>query len=178
MSIRQIAREAKTTHPLVLYHFESKEKLWEATMAATVGAYDQSVAELFEGDASASAQTILMRFIERFVKLCAEHPEIHSIITMPCTQNSYRAEWLVNTFLKDHYARVVALIRRGQEEGTVRQCDPARLYYHIIGAAGTPFAVHKEYKLLTGRNVFSETEILRSIALIYEVVFPHIESSH
>lgn len=63
------------------------------------------------------------------------------------------------------------MIRRGQKEGTVRQCDPARLYYHIIGAAGTPFTVATEYKALTGRDVFSEAEKLRNIAFIYEFLF-------
>ena len=56
-------------------------------------------------------------------------------------------------------------------EGSVRQCDPARLYYLIIGAGGTPFTLKTEYKALTGRDVFSEAEVLRNIAFIYEIVF-------
>jgi TetR/AcrR family transcriptional regulator len=63
------------------------------------------------------------------------------------------------------------LIRRGQADGKVRQCDPARLYYLILGAGGTPFTISTEYKELTGRDVFSETEVLRIVAFIYEIVF-------
>jgi hypothetical protein len=63
------------------------------------------------------------------------------------------------------------LIRRGQAEGTVRECDPARLYYHIIGGGGTLYTVATEYKAFTGRDVFSEVEILRNIAFLYEIVF-------
>jgi hypothetical protein len=63
------------------------------------------------------------------------------------------------------------MIRRGQAEGSIRQCDAARLYYLIIGAGGTPFTLATEYKALTGRDVFSEAEILRNIAFIYEIAF-------
>ena len=41
----------------------------------------------------------------------------------------------------------------------------------IIGAGGTPFTVKTEYRALTGRDVFSETEILRNIAFLFELVF-------
>jgi hypothetical protein len=53
----------------------------------------------------------------------------------------------------------------------VRECDSARLYYLIIAVGGTPFTISTEYKALTGRDVFSEAEILRNIAFMYELVF-------
>ena len=110
-------------------------------------------------------------FIEQFVRLSARRPEIHRILTMEGNQGTARLKWAIDQFLRDHFTMVCALIRRGQAEGTVRQCDPARLYYHIIGSAGTPFTISTEYEAITGRDVFSEAEILRNIAFTYEIVF-------
>lgn len=70
------------------------------------------------------------------------------------------------------YDNVVRAIKIGQGAGKIRQCDPARLYYYIIAAGGTPFTISTEYAAMTGRDIFSEPEILRTIAFIYEFALP------
>ncbi|MDN5938320.1 MAG: hypothetical protein L0H83_06620 [Salinisphaera sp.] len=42
--------------------------------------------------------------------------------------------------------------------------EPGRLYYAIIGLAGTLLSVSTEFCLLTGRDAFTEPEIKRTIA--------------
>ncbi|MDF1691477.1 MAG: TetR family transcriptional regulator [Zhongshania sp.] len=170
-SVRSVARAADTTHPLVLYHFNTKDALWRETMTATVGAYSRSIVELFKSNENQPAEVSLQRFIERFVRMSAERPEVHRILTMASTQDTPRINWIVDEFLRDHFEMVVNCIRQGQQHGTVRDCDPSRLYYYIIGAAGTTFTLHGEIELLTGRQVFSETEIYHTIAFIFDIVF-------
>ena len=118
-----------------------------------------------------SAAAILRTFIEQFVRMSARFPQIHRIMTSEGNQNTSRLRALIDGILRDHFIMVRDLIRRGQAEGTVRICDPARLYFHILGAAGTPYTTAFEYKALTGRDVFSAAEILRNVAFIYEIVF-------
>ncbi len=170
-SLRSVSRDAGTSHPLVLYHFDSKDALWQATMAESVGAYSRSIVALFEEHKDETADVILRRFIERFVKMSAERPEVHRILTMASTQDTLRINWLVESYLRDHFDLVVSCIRQGQRDGTVRECDPARLYYHIIGSAGTTFTLYSEFKLLTARNVFSEEEIYHTTEFIFDIVF-------
>jgi hypothetical protein len=45
------------------------------------------------------------------------------------------------------------------------------LYFHIIAAGTAGFSKAAQYKELTGRDAFSEQEILRTIAFIYDMVF-------
>lgn len=170
-STRAIAERADVTHTLVLYHFQSKEQLWISTVEDALKSYGAEIQKSFEEAQSQSARAALATFVEQFVRMSARNPQIHRILTMESNQGTERLQWVIEHFIRDHFTQVRDLIRRGQTEGSVRQCDPARLYYHIIGAGGTPFTIATEYMAMTGRDVFSEAEILRTIAFIYEIVF-------
>jgi AcrR family transcriptional regulator len=170
-STRAVADEAKVTHTLVLYHFQSKDQLWIATMENALRPYISAMIESRERSKLAPARDGLRNFIEQFVHLSARYPQIHRILTTASNQETDRLKWIIDHFLRDHFNMVRDLIRRGQAEGTVRECDPARLYYHIIGGGGTIYTLATEYKAFTGRDVYSEIEILRNIAFLYEIVF-------
>lgn len=170
-STRAVADRADVTHTLVLYHFQSKDQLWIETMDAALRAYTQEMDAHLENSGNDGAGAALRTFIEQFIRMSARQPQIHRILTMASNQGTTRLAWVIDNFLRDHFGKVCDIIRAAQKEGAVRQCDPARLYYLIIGACGTPFTISTEYRALTGRNVFSETEIMRNIAFLYELVF-------
>lgn len=170
-STRAVADRAQVTHTLVLYHFGSKEELWLAAMEDALGAYSRSVSENLANPNGRSAAEVLKTFIEQFVRLSAQYPQIHRILTMEGNQDTPRLQWVINHYLREHFTSVRDVIRMAQDEGAVRDCDAARLYYYIIGGGGTLFTVSTEYRELTGRDVFSESEILRNIAFLYETVF-------
>lgn len=169
-STRAVADRAEVTHTLVLYHFRSKEQLWIATISASLETYSARMQEHLAAAGNGPTDG-LRTFIEHFIRMSARQPQVHRILTMESNQGTSRLDWVIENFLRDHFIMVRDLIRAGQEQGMVRQCDPARLYYMLVSAGGTPFTVSTEYKALTGRDVFSETEILRNIAFLYELVF-------
>ena len=170
-STREVAARANVTHTLVLYHFRSKDQLWLATLENALTPYLSAVHPLFKSAHGMPAAEALGSFIEIFVRMSAQIPEVHSILTREGNTDSDRLNWIIDHFLRDHFKSVCDIIRRGQAEGSVRQCDPARLYYLIISAGGTLPAIATEYRELTGRNVRSDPEILRNTAFIYEIVF-------
>lgn len=170
-STRAVAERADVTHTLVLYHFQSKDQLWIATMESALSKYAEVIKQDLEQAKLKTAKVALETFIEQFVRMSARQPQIHRILTTEGNQETPRLVWIIENFIRWHFTAIRDLIRRGQAEGTVRECDPARLYYLIIGAGGTPFTLSTEYRATTGRDVFSEAEILRNIAFIYEIVF-------
>jgi AcrR family transcriptional regulator len=170
-STRAVANRAEVTHTLVLYHFQSKDQLWLATVQEALNRYALAMEQNFNSRHEKTARAALSTFIEQFVRMSAQQPQIHRILTMESNQDTPRMEWIIEHFIRGHFTLIRDLIRRGQAEGSVRECDPARLYYHIIGTGGTPFTISTEYKAMTGRDVFSEAEILRIIAFIHEIVF-------
>jgi AcrR family transcriptional regulator len=170
-STRMIAELSGITHSLILYHFETKDKLWIATMEEMVGNYAKNIKEIFTRNRQRPAAETLGKFIKEFVRMSARMPQVHRILTQQSTQTSSRLDWLIDSHLRDHFVTVCNLIRQGQIEGAVREGDPARLYYFIIGAVGTPFAVGREYRMLTGRDIFSVPEITHLTDFISDVVF-------
>lgn len=171
-STRAVAERANVTHSLVLYYFDSKDRLWTSTIEYVLKAYTDELSELFSEVTEANAQAVLLAYIERFVRLSAQYPQVHRILTMEGNSTSDRMYWVIENFIRKMFDDVVHVIRIGQEHGKIRQCDPARLYYYIIAAGGTPFTIATEYAAMTGRDIFSEPEILRTIAFIYEFTLP------
>jgi AcrR family transcriptional regulator len=170
-STRAVAERAGVTHTLLLYHFDSKDKLWRSTMEAVIGRYlaelELRLAGVDRDDPAAS----LRAFIENFVRFSARVPQLYRIMTMESTQGSERIDWLIGTQLRKYFERIRDLIRKGQAAGKVRDGDSARLYYAIVGLAGTPLAVATEFRILTGRDVFTEGEIHHTIGFIFDCVF-------
>jgi TetR/AcrR family transcriptional regulator len=170
-STRMIAELSGVTHSLILYHFETKDKLWIATMEEVVGNYAKGIKDILTRNRQRPASETLGKFIKEFIRMSARMPQVHRILTQQSTQSSQRLDWLIETHLRDHFVTVRDLIHQGQIEGVVREGDPARLYYFIIGAVGTPFAVGREYRILTGRDIFSVAEIHHLTEFISDVVF-------
>ncbi len=168
---RAIAERAGVTHSLVLYHFKSKEKLWVNTLENALEKLSQNINKHMADNKDLSAASQLKILIEQLVRTNASSPQIYRILTAETNQDTDRLRWIIDHFIQDFYSRARNLIRAGQDEGSVRDYDPARLYYLIISVAGTVFAASSEYKIVTGRDAFSEAEILRNIAFIYEIVF-------
>ena len=168
---RAIAERAEVTHSLVIYHFGNKEKLWMETLELALSPYSDGIARVSDRLDTAAPDVLLRNLIEMFVRIHAIRPQIHRFMTMEGNQENDRMNWIIESFVEGHYSLWRELIRRGQDEGRVRICDPARLYYMIISTGGTLFSLPHEYKTLTGRDIFSEAEILRNIAFLYELVF-------
>lgn len=170
-STRAVAERAGVSHPLLLYHFASKEQLWLSTMADVVGHYrlefEQRLALVDEQDAAAG----LRAFIENFVRFSARVPQLQRIMTQQSTQGSERIHWLIDNHLRASFEAVLGLIVRGQAAGRVKAGDPARIYYAIIGLGSTLLAVSTEFRLLTGRDVFTAAEIANTIRYIDDFVF-------
>lgn len=169
-STRAVAAKAGLTHSLILYHFESKDQLWLSTMEVVMGAFVGDLKAVISEN-EGPADKALREFIAKLVRLSAEHPEVNRIMTMEGGQDTDRLRYVMNAHGRQIFNDFCCLIRRGQEEATVVDCDPARMYFHIVASAESAFSKAPQYKELTGRDAFSEQEILRTIAFLYDVVF-------
>jgi AcrR family transcriptional regulator len=175
-STRAVADRAGVSHPLLLYHFQSKEQLWLSTMGDVIVRYKAALHARLETIHQDDAVGALRAFVTNFVEFSAQTPQLHRIMTQQSTQGSDRIRWLLDTHLRDSFKEICALIRRAQQAGTVRPGDPARLYYAVIGLGGTLFSVSTEYELLTRRDVFAKREVELTIRTILDFLFARSES--
>ena len=170
-STRAVADRAGISHPLLLYHFQSKDQLWLSTMEDVIGRYRGELEARLTRVPPDDPVGGLRAFIENFVEFSARTPQLNRIMTQQSTQGSQRIHWLIDAHLRQSFAQVCGLIARGQSAGAVRQGDPARLYYAVVGLAGTLFSVSTEFQALTGRDVFDAGELQDTIALIFDFLF-------
>ena len=170
-STRAVADRAGLSHPLLLYHFDSKDQLWQSTMEDVLGRYQGALYERLAKVDSTDAAAGLRTFIENFVEFSARTPQLHRIMTQQSTQGSERIHWVIEAHLLDSFNLICDMIRRGQAAGTVRHGDPERLYYAVIGLGGTLFSVSTEFRLLTQRDVFAAAELRSTIDQILDFMF-------
>lgn len=168
-STRRIATDAGVNHSLIVYHFKNKDGLWQATMEdlfATAAAH----ARQYSASSDDPVET-LRADLHAFVSFCAEHPELHRIMTIEGRMSSDRLTWLLETYLKENFASVSTRIRAGQSEGRIREGNPAQLYYGAIGIAGTLATLAREYEALSGESATSDASIASAKALIDALLF-------
>lgn len=168
-SVRKIAANARVSISLLIYHFSSKEDLWRATINEVF----TKARNVFAGEsmAGASAADRLAHVIEESVRLFAEYPALHRLMTLEGHQPSDRLIWLCDTYIRQNFEALCALIEEAQREGAVQEGDPAQLRMAITAMAAVPFSVSAEYQYLTRHNPFAKSEIDSVIALIKRLIF-------
>jgi TetR/AcrR family transcriptional regulator len=167
-STRTIAKVAHVSISLLIYHFGSKEALWKAVIQDAVAMARLSASIRSE---KWTAKVKLEHFIEQTVRVFAEMPALHRLMTLEGHQVSERLLWLCENYLKDDFKDLCAIIVEGQNDNTVRQMNPGRLRYAIVAIAAVPFSVAAEYQYLTKHNPFAPAEVASTIALIKRLVF-------
>lgn len=168
-STRAISERAGVTHARMFYYFRTKEYLWIAAVESVLGEYsDTIISRLKASDQDCKKLAII---IGEYVGMLIQFPMLHSIFVSEESSYSDRLSWIIDNFVQWHFDLVTRIIRAGQKAGDVRDCDPALLYYFIIGVAGASFATATEYRRLTGKHVLSDEEAAKVVSTICDVIF-------
>jgi AcrR family transcriptional regulator len=132
-SIREVAEAAGVTKPLVLYHFESKEKLFSALLREAVARCRREAEETLASPGSAAER--LQGLLRAHVCQAREAPEVaafaYDVMTMPGMLPlgfEYRSEG------HEFFDIYVRLIEEGQQRGEFREADPVVMAAALFGA--------------------------------------------
>lgn len=170
-STRAIAKLAGVQHSLLLYHFESKEKLWIAMMDKMLGRHVQYLTEVLEGAKDQSPSDQLRLYIQAYAKTLGASPHLFRIMIQQSTQNSDRIKWLLDNHLREKFSLITDIIARAQAEGRVIPGEPAHVFYLIVGGAGIFYTSSREYSLLTGKDPASAAEMHKLTDFLCSVIF-------
>lgn len=169
-TLQQVAKMAEVSLPLIVYHFKSKEKLWQAVIEEAVRHFDQLINAVMNDDSDLTAGGRLQAIIEAIVRVSVKFPEFHRIMATESYALTERLTWICENFAKRHYTLITALITEAQAEGGVIDLEPYRLSGIIVDMANSTSRA-AEYQILTGRDPFSSEEVENTIAAISKVVF-------
>jgi AcrR family transcriptional regulator len=162
-TLRQIAARAHVQHQLIVYHFGNKEALWRAVLGGIAIQPHRGLAALSRDNSEPAAK--LRALISAFVRLNAQRPQLHRLITFEVRADSERLHWWIEELSAPFYALSTRLIREAQDARLARAGHPGRLHYAMIGIVTTCFTFAPEYSALTGLDPLSDEEVQATTGL-------------
>lgn len=157
-NVREIAREAETTHSMITYHFGGKEQLWREAVRDMFVLLDQRLDGIVErSDLSAREKLVLLT--RTYGHYCAEHPEHARITIAEAIRGGERLEWMVDEFVKTSHATGSSVLQAVIDEGIVPRVPLASFIYAYVGMLQLPFVLAKEAQRALSYDFMSEKAI-------------------
>lgn len=168
---RSIAARAKVRHALVVYHFETKLGIWQAVMAEVLGSFHKVFAERMEGLRGVDDVTKLRLMQADFIRLAAEKPELHWLMSHEAGEGGERIAWLFQNLLIGDFTLFTDLIKSAQESGHYVEGNPVHLHYLFLGAAARIYMVSSEVEMVMGQSPFDPAFVEDHIAACQRLFF-------
>ncbi len=169
---RTIADRAEMQHPLITYHFRTKDELWRAVAEHVWSTIANSWAENVPDDCSLTPRERVKEELRQLFRMQLEYPEFHHFMLRESRPNNPRLEWLAETFQKPLQGRIVEQIKAAQAVGDLPQSDPVLVNYLLIGMASVLASLGAEIKVMSGIDTTQEDVIDAYWRLIETVIFP------
>lgn len=171
-STRDIATRAGANQGLITYHFQSKERLWQAAadhifamVASAMAAQMMTINDLPPRDKSRE----MIRF---YVRFAAKHPELFRMMVDEGTQTDGRMAWLVRTHIKPLYATFCHMTADLGDQWSEENFP--YLFYTMVGASSLIFAVAPECRQLTGIDPMREAAVAAHAEIVANLLVPSL----
>lgn len=136
-SIRSIADRLGMQHPLITYHFRSKDILWQAVAEYVFERIRHEWDAYLSETPAVSAADHVKGMYKALFKFTVDYPEFHRFMLQEFLGYSPRLQWLADTVLKPLIDWVLPQIRAAQEDGALPQCEPVIFHYLLISLTST-----------------------------------------
>lgn len=169
-SMPAIAKAASIGHPLIHYHFGSKDNLWRAAVDYALGDLAKSVAELENASTGLEPIDALKLLLRGFAGFAARHPLHTMIILGEVRSGGERFDWLVERHLAPLHARLDRAIDAAVAAEQIRPIPAAHLASIAIGATAHFFASAPLISRLYGVDVHDAAVIETHSTWVLEVL--------
>jgi AcrR family transcriptional regulator len=170
-SIRSIADRLGLQHPLITYHYRSKDILWRAAaehaFAQIQFEWDVSVAE--ESDLSPLAR--LRREYTTLFRYTVAFPEFHRFMRQETLTNNPRLKWVAETVLAPLLGRLLPQIVGAQKQGFLPAVDPILFHYMMVSLSATLSEFGPEMQMTSGLSSEDPNVVEAYWQLVDEMVF-------
>ena len=171
--LADIARRAGLSHPTLLYHFNSKEDLYAAVIAAAVAdwAHDTEAAASIGLSGFAQVEAIL----DAGFGFLATHRDFVRIIRREALDGGGRLEVMLSEHARPFVERGVVFLEREMAGGRLRSHDPLELIQVYYGAVFTYFSDAGFRERLVGEDPLSPEALHRHRQALTELLRPALE---
>src|SRR6266702_5818848 len=116
-SIRAIADRLGIQHPLITYHYRTKDILWRAVAEYAFAEIRESWDIRIPPDSSLSAVDRVREEFRAFLQFTIQHVDFHQFMMRENIPGSPRLKWLVKNMLQPTMNRLVPQIAETQKDG-------------------------------------------------------------
>src|SRR6266566_7062410 len=170
-SIRRIADRTGLQHPLITYHYRSKDILWRA---AAEHAFAQIRTEWDILVPEGSELSPLARLRQEYTTLfryTVAFPEFHRFMRQEASTNNPRLKWVAETVLAPLLARLLPQIIEAQKAGLLPAVDPILFHYMMVSLTAALSEFGPEMQV-TGGLSSGDTKVVEAYwRLVDETVF-------
>ncbi|MFM0088280.1 TetR/AcrR family transcriptional regulator [Paraburkholderia sediminicola] len=136
-SIRSIADRIGLQHPLITYHYRSKDVLWQAVAEFVFERIRHEWdANLTDTPPAMAADRVKLVYRSLF-RFTVGFPQFHRFMLQEFLVYSPRLQWLADTVLKPLINWLIPQIRAAQDENTLPKVEPILLHYLMISLTST-----------------------------------------
>jgi AcrR family transcriptional regulator len=170
-SIRNIALRTGLQHPLITYHFRSKEILWKAVAEnAFIEIRRLWDSESMNYSEMSPIECLRAEYIS-FLRFTITHPDFHQFMVRENRPSNPRLPWLVESILAPTVKRLLPQIKAAQSTGHLPPGNPYLLHYMMIGMMSVLSSLRDEIKMLSGTDPHSEKIVAAYIGIVDAMIF-------
>lgn len=139
-SMPKIAAMSKVAHPLIHYHFGSKDQLWREMVDFAWGGLMSDVVMLDTASRGMSPLDRLRILIQSLSHFAARYPDHFAIIMAEARSNSERLAWLSEKYANVFMDRFRRILKDGQNAKQLKKAPVDQLAFILMGAVMLYFA--------------------------------------
>jgi AcrR family transcriptional regulator len=169
-SLPKIAKIAKIAHPLIHYHFGSKDNLWRETVEYAFGGLIGEAAAVEAASRGLSPLHRLRVMVQAFAQFAARYPNHLGLIMAEMRSDSERLVWLRENYLNAFVKRLTRALKDAQQQNEIKKIPLDHLSFILIGSIVLYFSINLE----PPKNVKSEDLANRHAKWVLEVILKGI----
>lgn len=136
-SIRSISDRIGLQHPLITYHFRSKDILWQAVAEHVFERIRENwEARLAETQPTSAAERVQLVYRTLF-RFTVDYPEFHRFMLQEFLCYSPRLQWVADNVLKPLIGWLLPQIQTAQDDGALPAIEPIIFHYLLISLTST-----------------------------------------
>ncbi|GGD00628.1 TetR/AcrR family transcriptional regulator [Undibacterium terreum] len=170
-SLRTIAERTGLQHPLITYHYRTKEILWKAVAEHVFNLIVELWDEGVPADTKMAPIERVREEYKAFFKVTLDFPDLHHFILRESHSGNPRMAWLAENLLKPLMSRLLPQIEAAQASGDLPPGDPVLLHYMLIGMTTVLSSLGADMSATSGRSPENPAVVANYWALLETVIF-------
>ena len=148
-SIRNIAMRVGLQHPLITYHYRTKDLLWRAVAENAFAEIRKMWDEIPDAVNVSPMEDLRVKY-SALLRFTVAHPDFHHFMLRESRPGNPRLPWLVNTILLPMMKRLLPQIQLAQRRNELPKGNPVLIHYMMVGMCSVLSSLKDEIRQASG----------------------------